>query len=266
MELTILVENTVLTGTTFQGEAGFSMWIESEGKKILFDTGITDLQIKNASRLGIDLESTDLIALSHGHYDHTGGLAALQPIFQARGRKVPVLLHPTAMEERSNNGKELGFVMDARAFEENYEPRYSKGPVKLTERLTWLGEIPRRYDFENISLGNRDGAPDFLPDDTALVYQGDDGLVVIAGCSHSGICNIVEYAMEYMGDHRIVDIIGGFHLPNPTDEHLAAVCRFLQARHPAALHPCHCTGLRAKIALASILPVAETAVGTVLEY
>lgn len=266
MKLTILVENTVLTGDPFQGEAGFSMWIESEGKKILFDTAITDLQMKNAAALGIDLNSTDFIVLSHGHYDHTQGLITLQNVFQAREQRIPVLMHPSAMDARCLGEEEIGFVMDAESFRKAYEPRCSKDPVKLTERLTWLGEIPRRRAFEQASLGMRNSEPDFLPDDTAMVYQRDDGIVVITGCSHSGICNIVDYAVEYTGDHRVLDIVGGFHLPEPTDEQLAAVCGALREHHPAAMHPCHCTGLRAKIALAGVLPVKETAVGTTLEY
>lgn len=266
MKLTILSENTILCGDPYRGEAGLSILLESEGKTILFDTGFSGLLLENARKMGLDPTKADLIALSHGHNDHTAGLIPLAELFRTQGRRVPVLMHPEALEPRVIDGDECGFAMNLEAFQAAFAPQFSRGPVALTERLTWLGEIPRRHAFEARSCGMQNGAPDFLPDDTALVYRRDDGIVIITGCSHSGICNIIDYAAEYTGENRILDIVGGFHLPHPPRDQLDGVCAFLREKRPAAIHPCHCTGLAAKIALAAAAPLGETAVGSVLLY
>ena len=107
---------------------------------------------------------------------------------------------------------------------------------------------------------------DFLVDDTALVHQSDMGLVVITGCSHSGICNIIEQAMRITGDDRIVDVIGGFHLLNPSPAQLEGTIAYMEDIQPSQLHACHCTGMRAKNALARVANLQETGSGLILEY
>jgi 7,8-dihydropterin-6-yl-methyl-4-(beta-D-ribofuranosyl)aminobenzene 5'-phosphate synthase len=147
--------------------------------------------------------------------------------------------------------------------------------------LIFLGEIPRTNSFEaqepigetltaptapGVVPGTSDWIPDYLPDDSALVYKGDDGLVIITGCSHSGIVNIVEYAIKVCGDTRISDIIGGFHLLDAPPARLDFTSKRLAALSPRAVHPCHCTDLAARIHLASALPVKELGVGMELRY
>jgi 7,8-dihydropterin-6-yl-methyl-4-(beta-D-ribofuranosyl)aminobenzene 5'-phosphate synthase len=143
--------------------------------------------------------------------------------------------------------------------------------VELTERLFFLGEIARNNDFEaQESLGQLeiDGqeSPDWVLDDSALAYRADDGLVVITGCSHAGICNIVEQARRVSGEGRVLDIIGGFHLLEPSALQLNGMIDYLEKLKPAQVHACHCTDLYSKMALGKVVNLGEVGSGLVLEY
>ncbi len=109
-------------------------------------------------------------------------------------------------------------------------------------------------------------SPDTLLDDSALAYRSPEGLVIITGCSHSGICNIVQYAKQVCHDERIVDIIGGFHLLQPEPARLQGTVAYLKRHELTALHACHCTDLPSKIALAAAAPIREVGVGLTLSY
>ncbi len=147
----------------------------------------------------------------------------------------------------------------------------SKEPVNLTERLIFLGEIERVNDFEaknplGTILRNGVEEDDFLFDDSALAYKSPNGLIIITGCSHAGICNIVEYAKKVCGDERVVDVIGGFHLLNPSAEQLQGTVEYFKSLHTDSLHACHCTDLNSKIALSKVSYLKEVGVGLMLEY
>ncbi len=107
---------------------------------------------------------------------------------------------------------------------------------------------------------------DYVVDDTALVYKSDKGLVIITGCSHAGICNIVEYAKKVCNDDRVVDIIGGFHLQDPDENILNNTVSYFKNSNMDKIHACHCTDLRSKIELSKALTVVEVGVGLTLEY
>ena len=123
----------------------------------------------------------------------------------------------------------------------------------------------RKNRWEWSHQGGRE-VDDFLLDDTALAYKSPKGLVIITGCSHSGICNIVEYARKVCGDGRVVDITGGFHLLDPNREQLQGTMAYFEALNPNCVHACHCTDLASKIALSGVVPVKEVGVGLALEY
>lgn len=108
--------------------------------------------------------------------------------------------------------------------------------------------------------------PDLILDDSALVYKSDQGLVIITGCSHAGICNIISHAQLVCGEERIVDIIGGFHLLNPSASQMAGTLDYLRQITPLALHACHCTDLNSKVALAGVAPLKDTCVGLFLHF
>jgi 7,8-dihydropterin-6-yl-methyl-4-(beta-D-ribofuranosyl)aminobenzene 5'-phosphate synthase len=167
--------------------------------------------------------------------------------------------------------REIGPNMTADSLSEVFSLKMSSSSVFITENLVYLGEIPRVTSFEAdkplgkivTHLGEK---PDFLLDDSALVYRSEPGLVIITGCSHSGICNIVEHAKKVMNDNRILDIIGGLHLLDPSKPKLSGTLGYLKDQNLTTLHACHCTDLRSKIALANIVNLQEVGSGMVLEY
>lgn len=271
LKVRVLVDNNALIDNYYTAEAGFCLFLENEGKKILFDAGYSDIFIKNAEQMGIDLTALDAAVISHGHNDHTWGLGHLIQYYDKRfvSNRPRLVMHPEALLRKRSKTQEIGMVTDKDVLAQFFSLEPSEHPVKITEKLTWLGEIPRIVEGKK-SLGTKlkDGAQaeDFLEDDTALVYDGEEGLVILTGCSHAGICNIVEHAMRVTGKRKIRDIVGGFHMLKESAENLEKVGKWLADRRPQTTHPCHCTDLNAKITLARFIPLEETGVGLTLEY
>jgi 7,8-dihydropterin-6-yl-methyl-4-(beta-D-ribofuranosyl)aminobenzene 5'-phosphate synthase len=276
LTLTVLVDNTTLTDHDFYGEAGLSFLLETAGKKILFDTGLSGLLLTNAEKMGIDLGGLDFLVLSHGHIDHTGGLCALARNFtradpERMQHRIPELIaHPRCFWPKVREGRKNGSVMSEVEARKQFAVNLSGTPVWITDDLVFLGEIPRQFAFERADPGKRriihpDGTrePDQLLDDTALAFRSDNGLVIITGCSHAGICNITEYARDVCRERRVAGIIGGLHLVSATTEHLRKTGKYLQDLHINAVHACHCTPFASKIALAAFCPVKETGVGII---
>ncbi len=290
MRLTVLADNATLIDRYFLGEPALSLFLDDGGTRVLFDAGYSDVFLRNAEKLRIDLSDLDHVAVSHGHLDHIWGLEHLlrrmaEDACEGRPLKRPVFTaHPDVFSRRAMGPvPAIGGHLSPAVLADFFEMRLTKSPVRLTERLVFLGEIPRRFDFESVpgpgdhlcrhghdltasGRGPDTAFPDVLADDTALAYQGPDGLVIVTGCSHAGICNIVAHALEVCGETRIADIVGGLHLLDAPAERLTATGRFLAGIGPAAMHPCHCTDLAAKIALARFVPVLETGSGHALEY
>ena len=145
-------------------------------------------------------------------------------------------------------------------------------PVQITERLTFLGEIPRVTSFESkepIGECTDTGLADFVLDDSALAYEGKDGVFIVTGCSHSGICNIILQALrcsEAEGSRQktVSGIIGGFHLLKKNQQ-LTETIRFLGQHTEGMLYPCHCVSFAAKCEMMNTLPLTEVGVGLQLE-
>lgn len=277
---TVLVDNSTLTDRYLLAEPGLSVYLETGGLKILFDCGYSDLFIRNAQSLGINLLDLDYIVLSHGHLDHTWGIADLiryltQARIENRAYRIPVLVsHPFAFYPRPKppHGN-IGCMFSEDQLRYHFPVKTGRSPCWLSENLVYLGEIDRNLDFEIIDPGKRkivmpDGReePDQLVDDSALACRTREGLVIITGCSHSGICNIISRAQRICGEERVLDVIGGLHLLNPSARQMTGTLEFLSSAAPRALHACHCTSLRSKIALASAVPVQETGVGLRITY
>jgi len=274
MKITVLVDNSTLIDRYFQAEPGLSFLIEDGSTHILFDCGYSDLFIRNAHRMGLKLTDLDYVVLSHGHLDHSWGLTALirfmtEERLEGRSCKRPTLVtHPLALQGSVADGIEIGPLLTRETLSRHFDLCLTAAPNKLTPRLTYLGEIPRGNDFEACApIGHKeDGKADFLPDDSGIVYEGRDGLVMITGCSHAGICNMLTRARHLTGTNCVQDIIGGLHLLDASVEVLEKTSKYLEQLQPRTIHPCHCTDLAAKIALARTLPVQEVGVGLVLEF
>jgi len=278
MKLTVLIDNNTLINKYFIGEPGVSYFIETEGKRILFDVGYSDAFIANAEELSIDPLAIDYIVLSHGHLDHTWGLVPFIELLEEKikdGQKIekPTLVtHPLTLLPKSKGDRPvIGSKLTEDELSGYFHLNFSKDPVHLTERLVYLGEIERANDFEaKKPLGKTviDGVEqdDFLHDDSALAYKSAEGLVIITGCSHSGICNIVEYAKKVCSETQVVDIIGGFHLLDPSKEQKNSTLDYMKTLNPESVHACHCTDLNSQIALSQVVSMKEIGVGLTLEY
>ncbi len=218
------------------------------------------------------------MVLSHGHLDHTWGLVPLvalllETALNARPVTRPVLVsHPMAFQSRSVPGiPEIGSIVDVDRLARQFHLALHAEPHWVTRDLVFLGEIPRVHDFEAAPpLGTRHtpngDVPDSIPDDSGMACVTDKGLVVITGCAHSGVCNMVTHAQVVTGVQRVRAIIGGMHLLEAPRERLEKTAAFLRPLELEALYPCHCTDLAAKIALARHLPVTEVGVGLRLEF
>ncbi|WP_346353870.1 MBL fold metallo-hydrolase [Azotosporobacter soli] len=274
MKVTVLVDNNTLIDRYYLGEPGVAYFIEEGENRILFDTGYSDVFLKNALKMKLPLGEIDFVAISHGHNDHTWGLGHLvQWLSENQAAQKPTLVaHPCAFySKRVEEVGEIGSLLSLDVLQRQFSMLLSRQPVWLTERLVFLGEIPRGNGFENKtpvgSVENGSGRePDFSLDDSALAYKGENGLVIITGCSHAGICNTVDYAKLVCEETRLQDVIGGFHLLDSPPEILEQTCAHLKKQNVKILHAAHCTDLAAKIRLAQNFTLKEVGVGLVLEY
>lgn len=276
MKLTVLVDNTTLIDRYFLAEPGLSLLIEDKDVRVLFDTGYSDLFLKNAEKMGKDLSGLDYLVISHSHLDHTWGLVPFirhltELKIEGRPHRAPELIgHPGIFISAGTAAiPELGSLMSREKMARHLPLKLTRKPVWLSDRLVFLGEIPRKNDFEGMTaFGSKAGEnrPDQVEDDSALAYKTDRGLVVITGCAHAGICNTITHARTVCGEDRVADVIGGFHLLNPSPTQLRKTTDFFRRLSPGAVHACHCTDLNSKIALAGVAVVNETGVGMTLSY
>lgn len=266
MKLTVLVDNNTYIDRYYLGEPAFCCFLEDGDRRILLDTGYSDIFLSNAEKLGIDLSAVTDIVLSHAHNDHTGGLAAFFRAFpQARPR---LTAHPEVFSPRMHDGLSIGAPLSREEAAAHTVMTLTEKPVQISEHVLYLGEIPRRTEFETFTVGTRltaDGwLEDALPDDTALALETEHGVFLLPGCSHSGICNIILRAKELFPDQPICGLMGGLHLFD-WDERAKKTGIFLEHEQIPALYPCHCTSFAVRAMLSRTLPLTEVGVGLQLE-
>ncbi|EKD84044.1 MAG: hypothetical protein ACD_39C00283G0003 [uncultured bacterium] len=258
LKITFLVDNSHGPGCT--GEHGLSIFIEAD-IKILFDSGQSRLFLENAGRLGIDPASADCMVLSHGHYDHGNGFEHMT------GKKL--VCHPGCFIRRfrNNDSAYIGLKFDQQFAQKNFDLVLSAQPLKLSESVLYLGEIPRTSSFESkqTTFVKEGDMPDFVSDDSALVIDTSDGLVIIAGCGHSGICNVIEHARKLTGKNKIAAVAGGFHLKEGSPAVQPTICYLLSA-DIGVLMPCHCVDESVIRLLSTILSCEAVFSGKIKEF
>lgn len=262
-------------------EHGFSalVTVSRDGRdhRILFDAGVTpDGLVENMRRMSLSPKDIETIVLSHGHFDHVMGLHGLVRALGGRAN-LPVLIHPEFWNRRRAliPGREplpLFPASKAALLGAGFEIVEERQPSFLLDgSLLVTGEVDRTTEFERGLPGHqalRDGEwqpdPLILDDQALLLNVRDKGLVVLTGCGHSGIVNIVRYARKLTGTEKVYAVIGGFHLPGPPNPTTVQTCDALAAFAPNVIVPTHCTGFPAMAMLAARMPDAfiQSTVGT----
>ncbi|AQQ10001.1 metallo-beta-lactamase/flavodoxin domain-containing protein [Sedimentisphaera cyanobacteriorum] len=247
MKITILVDNNSAEG--LGSEHGLSMFLEAGGSKVLFDAGQTELLAENADNLGVDLSSIDYIVLSHGHYDHTGGLGYVLK----RAEKAKLYCHEGLLKARYSL-KTLGAHSVAvqeeikKAIENLPTERkiWYEQPLTIPGGINLTGTVPRITAFEdtggNFFLDREGRYIDELEDDISLWAETPRGLVIVLGCCHSGIVNTIRRIQDISEKTKIDTVVGGMHLVHAGQERLRGTVEDLSQMDIKCLVPCHCTG------------------------
>ncbi len=245
--ITILVDNRA--EEPFMDEHGFALLLETQGKKILFDTGQGEALFCNAEKMGLSLVDLDILILSHGHYDHGGNVAKilnLNPSIQFYG-------HPNCLSSRWSipSGK-VAKAIDLSKEDKNAISTLSPdrlhwctGPTEIIPDIWLTGPIPRKSPFEDVGgafyIDAEGQTPDLIPDDMAL-WLGAESQMMICGCCHSGIQNSIDHIMSFSNSLRVKSLLGGLHLINASEERLIKTIAFLNDVMIKKVFPGHCTG------------------------
>ncbi|MGL5353928.1 MAG: MBL fold metallo-hydrolase, partial [Clostridium sp.] len=241
MKLKVLVDNNTYIDQYYCGEPAVSYYIEDEDSKFLLDVGYSNLFLKNINEFAIKIEDINTIVISHGHDDHTRGL---KYYFEENPEKhISIIAHPDAFKEKSLKDLKICSPILEEKLNRKCNLILSKEPMKISKNITFLGEIPQINEFEKRKaigkqIKNNELADDYVLDDTAIVYKSEKGIYIITGCSHSGICNIIEYSKKVCNDNRVLGVIGGFHLFD-TDDKLKKTIEYLSNNKLTELYPCH---------------------------
>jgi len=240
--ISVLLENRPNPGAKnlLRAKAGLSLFIQDENDSILFDTGPDDSFLHNAGLMGVDLTRLTAAVLSHGHYDHCGGVPWLPD-------NCRIVCHPHVACERYSAIQFSGYTARLKKLSLNndysrYRMEYSSTPLQIGKRFMWSGEIAVAKPHAYGVIGSKNANTDYVKDEGVLIYKSDRGLVIFIGCGHRGLIDIVRHCQRITGINHIHAIFGGFHLRCASPRKLWAVRQFLHGLQPDKIMGCHCTG------------------------
>ena len=254
--LKVTVLSTMLAGHAGIGEWGFAALVETDGRRLLVDTGQRpETVLHNAAELVIDLSTVTDVVLTHNHADHTGGLLTLRREMSKKNPQALSRVHVGKgifLSRLDPQGRDDNGLLPAKAEYEAGGGTFVEhdGPALLLPGVWLTGPVPRPNPERNWSGALRLQTPsgpveDTIPEDSSIVVETAEGLVIISGCGHAGIVNTIEYARRMTGQKRILAALGGFHLFPATDERLAWAARRLRQADLGYFLGAHCTGLEA---------------------
>jgi 7,8-dihydropterin-6-yl-methyl-4-(beta-D-ribofuranosyl)aminobenzene 5'-phosphate synthase len=243
MKVKILVDNYV-TGRGLLAEHGFSIFIEDERQKYIFDTGQGMTLLHNMEVFNLKLADIDKVILSHGHDDHTGGLH-----FFKEANVLPELIaHPDIIYPKFKIQGQVKKNIGLKITLDGFNLNFSKDPVNINKRIIFSGEVPKwnKWELEETAYyREKEGQleQDPFSDDSSIYVKLNNGLLVLTGCAHSGIINIIQYGMKITGITKLYGIIGGMHLKNASRGRINKTIKYIKELNPEFVTISHCTGL-----------------------
>ena len=254
MKITCVVDDRIPSGSACRAEHGASFWIEVNGRHVLLDTGQSgSVLLHNLALLGLGPHRLEALVISHGHYDHTGGLAALL----AQAPHLPLYAHPDLFRPRyrktDTGPRQIGPALDQATAARLAHLHLHREPIEVVPGLWTSGEIAPRPEPEGRSVyhvvreGNR-WVPDPYRDDLSVVIETADGPVLVCGCCHAGLLNTLAHVRSRFGQAPVA-VVGGTHLIHADGPTMQRVLDTLAAYGPPRLWLSHCTGERGFLAL-----------------
>jgi 7,8-dihydropterin-6-yl-methyl-4-(beta-D-ribofuranosyl)aminobenzene 5'-phosphate synthase len=257
LKMRVLVEDTTSTeARNLIAQHGLSLLVEAQKGNttvsVLMDTGPSSEAIShNTKTMKFELRRLDAIVLSHGHYDHLGGLLE---VLRSLNERVPVIAHPKAFSPKIASEPKIRLVGSPFKIQEieavGGVPLLASNSLEIAGGVLTSGEIKRETEYEEVEgfLTIEDGkfVEDKMLDDQALIIDLEDkGLVVVTGCAHSGVVNTLRHAQRITSTDRVYAIVGGFHLSNAKEDRIGRTVDDLIKFDPEMIAPCHCTGIGA---------------------
>ena len=272
-KMSFLVEDTVHCAGLV-AEHGLAVLVEWEKDLVLFDTGQTDRLVSNAKKLAIDLSRVSNVALSHGHYDHTGGL----PAFLRQAPEATVFAHPLIFNEKFARELVGTFREVGAPFSRNEVETLSarlclkKSAQEIVPGVFLSGEIPRKSPFEEDQLDffvviGGDRERDAMLDDQALILDAPSGLVVLLGCAHAGVINTLHHVRQMFPKRPIAVLAGGMHLADAPSERVLRTIEGVREFDIPRIVAGHCTGWKPICSLSATFGerFSRLSVGTVIK-